>query len=278
MADTPLRPIQAMTMPGIEPAPLHRSEPVFERTKPESLLVDETYQRNLSERSVALIRRIVANWEWARFKPPVVVRAPGKKFHIIDGQHTAIAAATHPGIDTIPVMVVDAPNVEDRARAFIGHNRDRITVTPNQLYIAAVAAGDPDAVTVQQVCERAGVKILRLPPGGAVFKPGESLAVSSITALVNRRGAMRARQILEVCANAKLAPVTMASIRAVEHLMTEQQFTNVVPENLTTALRGTYDELENEAKVFAAAHKVPMWKGLAVVLYRRTRRGRRSAA
>lgn len=70
----------------------------------------------------------------------------------------------------------------------------------------------------------------------------------------------------------------MTSIRAVEHLMTEQEFTNVVPENLTTAMRGAYDDIENEAKVFAAAHKVPVWKGFAVVLYRRTRRGRRSAA
>lgn len=166
MTEATLRPIQKMQLPGIEPAKLGKVEPVFERAKPETLHVDETYQRNLSERSVTLIRRIVANWDWARFKPPVVVRAPGKKFHVIDGQHTAIAAASHPEIDSIPVMVVDAPNVEDRARAFIGHNRDRITVTPNQLYIAAVAAGDPDAVTVQQVCERAGVRILRLPPGG----------------------------------------------------------------------------------------------------------------
>lgn len=273
-----LRKIAPMKMPGIEPGGADMAEPKFERAKPEDLLVDETYQRNLSERSVALIRKMVSRWDWRSFQPPLCVRTK-LGLHIVDGQHTAIAAVTHPKIKTIPILVVDAPEVADRARAFIGRNRDRISVTTTQLHAAAVTAGDPDAVTVHQVCERAGIKILKNPPGMAVFKPGESLAVSTISALVNRRGALRARQILEVCANAKLAPVSAAIIKAVESLMVDKEYAGQIePGDLTTFIREGGADAEGEARVFAAAHSVPLWKALAAILFKRARRGRRRAA
>jgi hypothetical protein len=45
-----------------------------------------------------------------------------------------IAAATHPEIGKIPAMVVAADSIELRAKAFIGHNRNRLQLTPGQLY------------------------------------------------------------------------------------------------------------------------------------------------
>jgi hypothetical protein len=39
----------------------------------------------------------VANWDWRRFKPPVVART-ATGLEVIDGQHTAIAAASHPDV------------------------------------------------------------------------------------------------------------------------------------------------------------------------------------
>lgn len=273
-----LRKITPMKIPGVEPGGADMDEPKFERADPATLLVDETYQRNLSERSVSLIRKMVGHWDWRSFQPPLCVRTR-LGLHIVDGQHTAIAAVTHPAIKTIPILVIEAPEVADRARAFIGRNRDRITVTTTQLHSAAVTAGDPDAVTVHQVCERAGVKILKNPPGMAIFKPGESLAVSTIAALVNRRGALRARQILEVCASAKLAPVSAAIIKAVEALMTDKEYAeHINPADLTTCLREGGVDAEGEARVFAAAHSVPLWKALAAILFKRAKRGRRRAA
>lgn len=273
-----LRQIAPMKVPGVEPGGADMAEPKFERIEPCKLLVDETYQRNLSERSVALIRKMVGRWDWRSFKPPVVVRTV-KGLMVVDGQHTAIAAASHPAVKTIPIMVIEAPDVKDRARAFIGHNRDRIAVTTTQLHAAAVAAGDEDAVTIHQVCERAHITILKNPPGMAVFKPGETLAVSTIGALVNRRGALRARQILETVGAAKLAPVSAAIIKAAEALMTDKQYAGQIdPGDLTTALRELASDAEGEARIFAAAHDVPLWKALAAILFKRCRRGRRRAA
>jgi hypothetical protein len=273
-----LRKIAPMKIPGIEPGGADMPEPKFERADPTTLLVDEVYQRNLSERSVALIRKMVQRWDWRSFQPPLVVRTK-LGLHVVDGQHTAIAAVTHPKIKTIPILLIEAPEVADRARAFIGRNRDRIAVTTNQLHYAAVAAGDDTATTVHQVCERAGIRILKNPPGMGAFKVGETLAVSSITALVNRRGALRARQILEVCGQAKLAPVSAAIIKAVESLMTDREYAEqVVAADLTTIIREGAADAEGEARVFAAAHSVPLWKALAAILFKRCRRGRRRAA
>lgn len=159
------RAVRALNLGDLAPAVITSDAPEIEWVDPKSLLVDGDYQRALSEASVTLIRRIVAGWDWARFKPPVVARTE-EGLEVIDGQHTATAAATHPAISIIPVIVVQAAAVADRARAFVGHNRDRLNVTKTQMHFSAVAAGDDDALTLSQVCQRAGVTILRNPPGG----------------------------------------------------------------------------------------------------------------
>ena len=272
------RKIAAMKVPGVEPAPTVSDTPTFEWIDPALLLVDETYQRNLSERSIKLIRKIVGNWDWSRFKPPVCVRN-GDDIEVIDGQHTAIAAATHPAIDKIPVMIVGAHDQAARASAFVGHNRDRIALTATQMHAAAVAAGDEDAVTVAQVCGRAGVVMLKNPPGNGAFKPGETLAVASIRSLISRRGAMRAREVLQVLTEARCAPISAAGIKAVEMLLHDQEYAGQVQAaDLSSTILELGPAADQEAKVFAAAHSVPLWKALGIVLYRRSRRGRRRAA
>jgi hypothetical protein len=271
------RPVRAMQVSGIEPQASDAPKPTFEWVDPAILLVDEAYQRNLSDRSITLIRKIVGDWDWRRFKPPVVAKT-GDGYEVIDGQHTAIAAASHPDIDTIPVMVVDAAEQSDRAAAFIGHNRDRIAITATQLHVAAVAAGDPEAMTVQAVCERAGLKILKNPPGQGIFKPRDTMAVKAINALINRRGAMKARQFLEVLAAAECAPVAAHQIKAVEMCLTDPEYADqLVPADLTTFIRAKGFIADQEAKVFAAAHNVPVWRALGITYFKGARRGRRRA-
>lgn len=67
----------------ISPPPEHRL------VVPSTLIVEVGYQRDLSGKSLKLIKNIVANWDWARFKPPVCAETPDGLF-VIDGQHTAI--------------------------------------------------------------------------------------------------------------------------------------------------------------------------------------------
>lgn len=270
------RPIKAIAAPDITAIAPETAAPTMRMVSPSQLMVDEVYQRNLSERSVTLIRKMIERWDWRRFKPPICAETDGG-FEVIDGQHTAIGAASNPFVTEIPILVVDAAAQADRAGAFVSHNRDRIGITPMQLFFAALAAGDDDAVTAQQVCERAGVRILKVQP--ASFKPGDTLAVQAIKALCNRRGAMGARRVLEVLAQAHCAPVAAGQIKAVEALLFEDEYKGLCEgPDITSALMAMGAEADKEAALFAAAHNVRQWQALTVILFRRAKRGRRRAA
>lgn len=272
------RPIRALELGDTQPNEIISVPPEVRLVNPSLLLVDDVYQRSLSENSIRLIRRIVTGWDWARFKPPVCAEVEGEVLEVIDGQHTAMAAATHPAIDIIPVMVVRAETTADRARAFVGHNKDRLNITPMQMHFSALAAGDEDALTVQQVCEKAGVVILRNPPAQNRFKPGETLALSAVRGLIGRHGARGARLVLEVLANAKAAPVSADGIKAVEALFYEEEYAGTIEaEDITSTLIRMGPEALKQARVFHASHKVPVWRGLAVTLYRNTRKKRKAA-
>ncbi len=274
-----LRPVKALIRSnGLKPNVPATKPPRFQSVVPSELLIDGTYQRNLSERSVALIRKIVADWDWRRFKPPIVVRVDNG-FHVIDGQHTSIAAATHGGIGKIPVMVVDADSVMDRARAFIGHNRDRITMTTMQMFYAAGAAGDEDVQTVQAACKRAGVSILRVPPCYGIFKPRETIAVSTLLSLVKRRSAIQARQVIETVANSNMAPLSAAALKAVEHLLFSKEFAGeFTSADLTSTMIKLGPELNRKAGAMAASKQIPHWRAWIAILSHHTTRARRGSA
>jgi hypothetical protein len=268
-----LRKVQSIPLVGTVPGIAPGKQPQFEWVDPSSLLIDGAYQRDLSRRSIVLIERIVANWDWSKFKPPVVARTE-HGLEIIDGQHTAISAATHQDIGMIPVMVVDAPSQEDRARAFVGHNRDRITLSQIQIHYANVAAGDEDAVTIQQTCDRAGVKLLRYPPGNGEFKPGESLAIGALRSLISRRFALGARKVLSVISQARCAPVRSDHMKAVEELMYSPEYAGTIaPETITSILISLGNRAESLAKAYALQHGMPQWRALTIIIFKEAQRG-----
>lgn len=272
-----LRPIAPIAAPDVERGQSDAPPPILRVVDPACLLVDDSYQRSLSERSVSLIRRIIANWDWRAFKPPIVTET-AEGLHVLDGQHTAIAAVTHGGIGEIPVLVVTAPAAAHRAEAFVRHNRDRIQVTQHQIHHAMVAAGDEDALTIEQVCARAGVRLLRMPPYGGDYEIGDCMALGAIKALVARRYAAGARRVLDVLVEAKLAPIPAAAIKAVEYLLFEEPYRNeLAAGDVATALRAKGAHAEREARLIAIEQKVPIWRAMVTVLAvvaRGRRRGR----
>lgn len=277
-----LRPVQAMEIDTTLIPPPPTGEPIFERMDPRVLLVDGNYQRDLSPKSLALIERIAKGWDWRRFKPPVVAFAEGG-MQIIDGQHTAIAAASRPDIDMIPVMVVDAPELTDRAKAFIGHNKDRVAVTPMQIHHAAVAAGDAEALAIEGACDEAGVTLVRSPYGSYKYKIGESIAITAIAGLIKVHGVAKTVAFLKVLVAAGLAPIRADHIKAVELLFTDPDYAdNLEPlpvggQDLATAIQIAGDQATKDAKVFASAQDVPLWKAMAVVWFKKTRKRRRAS-
>jgi hypothetical protein len=262
-------------MPDLVRAPVPTAPPETTWIDPRELLVDESYQRNLSERSLSLIRRIAANWDWRRFKAPNVAWTD-EGLEVIDGQHTAIGAACRDDIQKIPVLVTEAPERADRASAFIGLNRDRVAITATQLHAAAVTAGDAEAMAIEEACRSVGITVLKVQPGAGRFKPRDTMAVAAIGALVKRYGVVAALT-LRVVAEAELAPIQASHIKAVELLLTDVQFGQPEPEDITSAIKAVGVEAESEAKLFAATHCVPLWRGLAAVWFKKVPKRRKSA-
>ena len=68
-----LRHIAPIKLKAVTPGPIGKDLPKFEMVDPTSLLVEPNYQRDTSNSSLKLIGRMVANWDWARMKPPICV-------------------------------------------------------------------------------------------------------------------------------------------------------------------------------------------------------------
>lgn len=269
-----MREIRPFDFPDLEPANLPSYTPIFKEVPIAKLRIDDRYQREPTQKSIALIKKIVKEWNWAAYKPPVVVNVDGL-YHVIDGQHTVIAASSHGGFEELPVMIVKADSVSKRADAFVRQNRDRTVASSTQLHYALVAAGDEDALTIQQVCERAGVKILRVPADTSRYKVGETVAISTIKKLVARRFSLGARRVLEICVKAECAPITITYIKAVERLLFDVEYKGKIKEeDIISLIKNNASRLNDEAERFSAEHHLDKWRALASVIYITSRRRR----
>lgn len=274
---TDIRAISAIPLPAdIVPGEIG-PRPRIVRMNPADLSVDAKYQRELSRKSISLIHKLISGWDWRRFKPPVVARV-GESWHVIDGQHTAIAAVTHGGIGEIDVMIVDAEEGIDRAKAFIGHNKDRVAITNTQIFFAQAAAGDEDALTALEVCKRAGATILRNPTPGRPFRLGEIVAVSALMKLVRARSALKARVVIEALVKGQVAPISADLIRAVDLILHDEQYAgDLAPEDVASTLLRLGASAEMKAAELAMAKKLPRWRAMAIVVFQNTRKRRGSA-
>jgi hypothetical protein len=204
-----IRRLDANSLRGIEPAGDIGAPPRIEWVDPTDLYVDEAYQREVGKAGAKLIRQIVAEFSWLHFKPPICVEVTvsGRPaFKAIDGQHTATGAATHSAVGKIPVVVVDAAEVERQARAFVAHNRNRVTLTQVGIFKAELAAKDTIALVVGRACKAAGVRVQnqsdKNPRGTAAVASLRSLAIKAGPTFLTRvltvlacRGWLKAQEI-----------------------------------------------------------------------------------
>lgn len=273
-----LRKIDPVNITGLDIGAPENGEPIYERVNPAALYVDPAYQRQIGARGLRQIRRIVEAWDWNKFKPPIVAFAEHEGvtvLKVLDGQHTAIAAASHPEIDFIPIMIVEAAATSQQAASFVGQNTQRLQVTALQLHQSALVAHDLDAMTIDLVCQQAGVTILRHPGAGGATKAGQTVAINAIAALIDKRGNAKSREILEVMAKAAFAPILKDQIKAVELLLTgEEYFTVLKPDDLIAAITGTWSVDLDAAKQMSLAQKWPLWKALAIVWFRKSKKSR----
>lgn len=212
-----IRPLKPDSLRGIEPATVGKRLPRLELVDPTILYVEENYQRSMAGgNSIKLIRKIYSGWNWAHYKPPICVRLKesGGVLVVIDGQHTATAAASL-RIPKIPIFVVTAEETAARAQSFVGHNRDRLGLTPMAIHRADVVSGNPLALMVDKACRAAGAEILATSISlKSTTKVGQTIAIGTIKVLARTRGQEALTRVLKVLVRAGRGPIRAEEITA----------------------------------------------------------------
>lgn len=126
----------------------------------DSVRVDETYQRELDEKRVERLRKA---YQRGACKAISVSRRADGSLYVYDGQHT-LALCRALGVRTVPAVIVDGDRQKE-ARWFLLMNGSGVSkATARESHKAALEAGDPVAVGVQELLRMHG---LVLAKGGA---------------------------------------------------------------------------------------------------------------
>jgi hypothetical protein len=184
---TDLRPIETASYASIKtPSSLGRP-PKLEWIAIRDLVIDPEYQRDITNVGRTNVRHIAETFDWNKFAPVIVAAAGSGKFAIVDGQHRTTAAALC-GVDRVPCAMIDAAKLA-QAQAFRDINGNITRLHALQLFHAAVAAGDAEAVATIEVARRAGVTIMRSPNPPLQMKSGQTNCAGIIGKGITRFGA-----------------------------------------------------------------------------------------
>ena len=152
------------------------------------LLIDSSYQREIDTGpSQALIRRIAMYWDWGLCQPLAVSRRPDGLLLIVDGQHRASAAKLRGDIPHLPCVITNYANAGDEAAAFVALNQMRRPLSALDLFKAAVAAEDTEAVEITRALAAAGLRVAKHSNYG-FWKAGDVSNIGGIQRLWRRCG------------------------------------------------------------------------------------------
>lgn len=252
LARLDVRPIIPVALPANrKPAKLDLDRPEVRMARIADLKIESAYQRDMTSKSIVLIRKIITEWNWSKFKPPICAEREDGSLVVIDGQHTAIAAASHPGLVALPVFVVPADTIEKRAEAFVAHNRDRIAMSPLQLFHAEVAAGVGRALALLRATKIGGVTVPRSVPKKGAAEPGTLIAVSAAATICSADGEAFCGRLLKIAALSELCPITSTLVRSLQMVLRDESCKNRSDAEIAGAI-ALIDDFEKSAEKAAA--------------------------
>lgn len=162
--------------------------PVLQYCAPDQLKIDDSYQRSLeAAASQTLIRRIAVHWDWGLCQPLFVARRADGGLYVVDGQHRLAASMLRDDIWQLPCVVSSFATAADEAASFVALNQQRRPLNRLQLYRAAVAGGDQEAIAIQNALEATGLWI-GSSPTLTMQKPGALACVSALEKCLRGHG------------------------------------------------------------------------------------------
>lgn len=162
--------------------PADQPAPMLDWVRIDRMVIDETYQRDLTPTNWTAIRKIAADFHWSRFSPVLLAPVANGQFAVIDGQHRVHAAAIC-GIETVPAMIVPIDKSE-QAQAFSWVNSAVVKITPHHIYKAALTAGEAWAVTAHASVTAAGCQLMTFNGSTKSKQPGQVYCIGLIRDIV----------------------------------------------------------------------------------------------
>jgi hypothetical protein len=166
------------------------------------LLIDSSYQREIDTGpSQTLIRRIAMFWDWGLCQPLAVSRRPDGLLLIVDGQHRASAAKLRGDIPHLPCVITNYASAGDEAAAFVALNQQRRPLSALDLFKAAVAAEDKEALLITECLASAGCS---MAPHSNInsWKPGMLQNVGGLKECLRTKGEEILREALIILGEA----------------------------------------------------------------------------
>jgi hypothetical protein len=183
--------------------------PTLQFVRPSEIRVDPTYQRCLEgSASQTLIKRMAQRWNWDLCQPLVLARRTDfvERLFVIDGQHRLAAARLREDIEQLPCVIVSYGSPAEEAASFVSFNQQRRPLSKLDLFRAAVAAQNPEALSIAQGMKAAG---LSLAPhsNSNTWQPGMVMNISGIERAWRTHGPLVATTAMKLLAKAYPAEI-----------------------------------------------------------------------
>lgn len=209
--------------------------PTIRWVDPKSLLIETEYQRTIDKKSFRFIRKIVRNFSWSKFKPPICVDI-NASLVVIDGQHTAIASASHPMIKLIPVYVYKELVLQQRAQSFVSHNTNHLKVHPLALFHAQVAAGDLDSIMLATAVKSSGCYFPKSAPTEKRRKPNQLLNPTVWLQVLKRRDTELIQRMAKIILDSRRGSMSRNIITGLEVLLNNKKYQAITDTEIAMAM------------------------------------------
>ena len=177
----------------IAPGPQVGAPPSLEQVPLDRLQVDPAYQRATDGRqSRRIINGMIRQWDWSLCQPLVVARRGDGGLYVLDGQHRLEGARARGDIYYLPCVINAGLDLAGEARTFVRINTERQKLSDSDVFIGMLAAGDADAVAVQDVMEETGWRLARTKNVKA-WKPGQLICGPMLVRMRKARGEQAVR-------------------------------------------------------------------------------------
>ena len=163
----------------------------FEKIPIKNLVSNQKYQRNLSQSHIA---KAAASFDLYQINPVKVSRRDGINY-VFNGQHTIEIVALVSGSRETPVwcMIYDELVYEHEADIFANQQKFVKPLSPYEVFMANIEAGNDDQLIIRDLVESYGLTI------GSSKVPGVIVAVSTLEQIYQKYGYHALSRVLRLC-------------------------------------------------------------------------------